>query len=81
MLFIGVVNHWIAFVVRKKGIKGKLSRQQDPYRAGKKFDNKFYLMDSSNYQHLSKTEIEVPNLIMSRVHERIRLGLRASSKF
>ena len=38
-------------------------------------------MDSSNFVHLSKNELELPELIMDRVRERIKLGLKASSRF
>ena len=39
------------------------------------------MLDSSNFVHLDKTELELPDLIMDRVRERIKLGLKASSKF
>ena len=31
--------------------------------------------------HLNKTELELPDLIMDRVRERIQLGMKASNKF
>ena len=48
---------------------------------GKKSDNKFLLLYSSNIVHLDKLEMEVPDLIMERVRQKIRLGLKATSKF
>jgi len=51
------------------------------YMTGKKSDNKFFLLDSSNIVHLDKLEMEVPDLIMERVRQKIRLGLKATSKF
>mmetsp|Transcript_22135 Transcript_22135/g.29591 ORF Transcript_22135/g.29591 Transcript_22135/m.29591 type:complete len:93 (-) Transcript_22135:1480-1758(-) len=81
VLFIGVVNHWVVFIVRKKGAKGKMTHLQEPYRTGKKLDNKFFLLDSSNFAHLDKPELQIPDVVMDRVRERIKLGLKASSKF
>ena len=81
MLFVGVVNHWIVFIVKKKGAKGKLLRLQDTFRSGKKFDNKYFVMDSSNFQHLDKTELQIPDVVMERVRDRIRIGLKSASMF
>ena len=48
---------------------------------GKKYDNKYFLLDSSNFQHLDKKELEIPDVVMARVRERIVVGLKASSQF
>lgn len=81
VIFVGVVNHWVAFVAHKKGAKALKPYAQLLYKKGKKFDNKFYLLDSSNIEHLDKSELELPELIMERVRQRIRLGLKATNKF
>ena len=52
-----------------------------PFKKGKKFDQKFFLLDSSNIVHLDKTELELPEIIMERVRQKIRLGLKATNKF
>lgn len=80
-MFIGVVNHWVAFIIEKKGAKALDSYKYEPYKVGKKHEHKFWLLDSSNLIHLDKTELELPEVIMDRVRERIVLGLKASSKF
>lgn len=49
VLFVGVVNHWVAFIVQKKGKRSLVEYQQMTYKKGKKSDNKFYLLDSSNF--------------------------------
>ena len=69
ILFIKIADHWTLFVAKKKGAKSKLARLQDPYRTGKKFDNKYFLLDSSNIPHLDKNILHVPNIIMERVRE------------
>ena len=38
-------------------------------------------MDSSNFQHLDKTELQIPDVVMERVRDRIRIGLKSASMF
>ena len=38
-------------------------------------------MDSSNMVHLDKKVNELPQIVMQRVQEKIRLGLKATEKF
>ena len=43
--------------------------------------NKFFLLDCSNLPHLDKMEEDIPELIMDRLREKIKIGLKASNKF
>jgi hypothetical protein len=38
-------------------------------------------MDSSNMIHLNKKVTDLPSVVMERVHEKVRLGLKATEKF
>ena len=49
--------------------------------AGRKRLTKFYLLDSSNIQHLAQDEGDLPDLMIERIRERIKLGLRSTSEF
>ena len=49
IIFIGVVNHWVTLIVQKKGRRSSPDFQQLQYKKGKKSDNKYYLLDSSNF--------------------------------
>ena len=81
VIFVGVVNHWVTFIAQKKGKRALPDFSQVNYKKGKKNDHKFYLLDSSNFVHLDKTELELPELVMERVREKVQLGLKASSMF
>lgn len=81
IIFVGVVNHWVVLIVEKKGTRLLPNFQQEDYQKGKKFEHKFWLLDSSNIVHLDKSEFELPDVIMERVRQKIRLGLKATNKF
>lgn len=55
--------------------------QQEDIKAGKKDHMKFFLLDSSNMIHLDKADYDLPDVVMERVHEKVRLGLKATNKF
>lgn len=38
-------------------------------------------MDSTNLAHLGRESLEVPSVVMERVKERIRMGLKVTEKF
>jgi len=38
-------------------------------------------MDSTNLTHLGRESIEVPSVVMDRVKERIKMGLKVTEKF
>lgn len=46
-----------------------------------KLQTKFYLLDSSNIQHLKEKSKRLPDVAMERVFEKVRLGLKAADKF
>ena len=48
---------------------------------GDKSQLKFYLLDSSNFEHLNKTPEQIPDMIQERVQEKVALGLKATDKF
>ena len=81
VLFVGVTNHWVAFIVHKKAWNEKPPYTQDKYKAGSKLMNKYYLLDCSNIKHLDKMEEDIPGLIMERLNQNIKIGLKAVDKF
>lgn len=66
-MFVGVLNHWVTFVVYKKSMKDVLPHEMERFEKGHKKVYKFFLLDSANLVHLSKNEVELPDLIMERV--------------
>ena len=81
ILFIGVVNHWVALVAVKKSLVTLPFEQRRHLSFGQKQLTKFFLLDSSNFEHLDKNEADLPDLVMDRVKEKVRIGLKATSKF
>ena len=81
IMFVGVVNHWVALIAHKKNYRTMQPEPRRQISIGKKYLTKFFLLDSSNIQHLDKNEADLPDLIMDRVREKIKLGLKATSKF
>ena len=81
IMFIGVVNHWVALVAVKKSLVTMPFEQRRHLSFGQKQLTKFFLLDSSNIEHLGRNEADLPDLIMDRVREKVRVGLKATSKF
>lgn len=68
VIFLGVVNHWIALVIHKTGFDGE--------------PHEIYLLDSSNIDHLSLHEGALAaQSIESRCWKKIRVGLKPTNKF
>ena len=67
VMFVGVLNHWVTFLVYKKALKDLLPHEFERFEKGHKMVYKFFLLDSANLVHLSKNEVELPELIMDRV--------------
>ena len=78
-MFIGVVNHWVALIAYKKNYRTMKPEPRRQMSIGKKNLTKFYLLDSSNLEHLDKNEPDLPDIIMDRVREKVKLGLKATS--
>ena len=80
ILFIGVVNHWVAVVAHKPN-PGNLSAAKNRKRDLGESLTKLYYLDSTNLVHLDAENAVVPERIMDRVREKIRLGLRVTDKW
>ena len=78
VLFIGVVNHWVTLVVHRHQIKQFSPSDQDKVLKGKKFSTLCYWLDSANLVHMDKPDYNLPDVVMERVREKIRLGLKAT---
>ena len=65
-------------VAHKKSFRSMEANIRRQMTIGKKFLTKFYLLDSSNIEHLSKMEVDIADLVMERVREKIKLGLKAT---
>ena len=80
VVFLGVVNHWVAIVAKRPNMSKLTTKQRIKHENGQSL-TKIYLMDSSNMTHLDKKVIDLPSVVMQRVQEKIRLGLKATEKF
>lgn len=78
---MAAVNHWVALVVYKPAWDKLPTKKQQKIINQDQFKTKFYLMDSSNMQHLKESTRRLPDLINERVMEWVKLGLKASDKF
>jgi len=52
VLFLGVVNHWVALVLHRPDFEKLTDDQKSKIMKGQKYDTYCYLMDSSNIVHL-----------------------------
>lgn len=54
-MFVGAVNHWIALIAYKRRWESLSDKKQTKYIRQEKLQTKFFLLDSSNIQHLKET--------------------------
>ena len=52
IMFVGAVNHWVAFIAAKENYEGMDGNSRRSIQCGEKKLTKFYLLDSSNINHL-----------------------------
>ena len=66
VVFLGVVNHWVAIVAKRPNMSKLTTKQRIKHENGLSL-TKIYLMDSSNMTHLDKKVIDLPSVVMQRV--------------
>ena len=79
-MFVGVVNHWVALVCHKPDPKALSTSKLKKAEAGINL-TKIYYLDSTNLIHLDAENAVVPDRIMDRVRQKIKLGLKATDKW
>jgi hypothetical protein len=80
ILFVGVVNHWVTFVAYKPDPKNLSQAKKQKVKNGENL-TKLYYLDSTNLVHMDSENATVPERIMDRVREKIRLGLKVTDKW
>ena len=78
---MGAVNHWVALLAYKPNWDSLDYSKQSRILKQEKYKTKFYLLDSSNIEHLKEAKHRLPNVINERVFEKIKLGLKATDRF
>jgi cephalosporin-C deacetylase-like acetyl esterase len=80
VVFLAVVNHWVALVAHKPDPENLSVKKTQKQESGINL-TKVYYLDSSNFQHLHKENTLVPEVVMDRVRDKIRCGLKVTEKF
>ena len=78
---MGAVNHWVALLAHKPSWESISISKQSRIVKQEKFKTKFYLLDSSNIEHLKEASSRLPDLVNERIYEKIKLGLKATDRF
>jgi hypothetical protein len=80
VLFVGVVNHWVALVVFKPNPQTMSANKHRKANLGESL-TKVFLLDSTNLVHLDVENNVVPERVMDRVREKIRMGLKVTDRW
>lgn len=79
LLHLPLSKHWVSFVIHSPDKKNLSKRKLEKVESGVSL-TKIYYLDSLNISHLGKPASMVPNLVMTRLKEKIKLGLKATDR-
>lgn len=80
VIFMGLANHWVCLVAHHPGLKNLSPRKQEKLKQGQSL-TKIYMLDSANTAHLHIPVEQIPEFIIERQRDKIRVGMNAWDKF